>query len=148
MLQRTILTRVALISLKRGLLKMVRLSTKGTIVMYDEEALEHMVGATCHGVENLDNEELLFHTDRGTFRFYHQQDCCESVVLEDTGGDIDEFRGRINRAEVSTNSGNSAHGHETWTFYRMDSKYGFLCLRWRGESNGYYSEEITVELEQ
>jgi hypothetical protein len=32
----------------------------------------------------------------------------------------------------------------TWTFYKFRTTGGDLWVRWLGESNGYYSERVTV----
>ena len=32
----------------------------------------------------------------------------------------------------------------TWTFYKIETNKGGLWVRWLGESNEYYSEEVNV----
>lgn len=85
-----------------------------------------------------------------SFRLEHQQDCCESVWLEDVTGDLADLVGSpIIMAEESTES-DAGDGceHTTWTYYKLGTAKGYVTLRWCGTSNGYYSEAVDLfELE-
>ena len=79
---------------------------------------------------------------------FHEQDCCESVQVEDVAGDMQDLVGSpIVQAEESSNSDNPPLRCEsfTWTFYRLATAKGQVVLRWLGESNGYYSESVSFE---
>lgn len=89
-------------------------------------------------------------TDGNIFRFYHVQDCCESVYLADISGDPDDLlEAEILDAEESVDSGSSAEYESyTWTFYRIQTTKGHLTIRFNGTSNGYYSESVNYSLEE
>lgn len=85
--------------------------------------------------------------DGRKFRFYHSQDCCESVAIEEVHGELsDLINSPILQAEESTNSeGNKPNEYSDswlWTFYRFTTIKGSVTIRWLGESNGYYSESV------
>ena len=104
-------------------------------------------GKTLSSVEG-DNYELVFKTTDGeTYRMYHEQDCCESVVLEDVAGDLQDLVGSeiLIAEEVEGESPADFEAYEsyTWTFYKFATRKGYVDLRWLGESNGYYSESVS-----
>ena len=95
-------------------------------------------------------DTITFYCESGwEFHMYHDQDCCESVRIEDIDNNIDKLVGAtILQAEESTSD---SYGDEgclescTWTFYKItDSNANYYTIRWLGESNGYYSEEVSV----
>ena len=116
-----------------------------------------LIGKTLTSVDIAeDKESVTLHTaDGGMFRMFHDQDCCESVELEDVVGDWADIIGLpLAVAEVSTNESEdpedckknrSSFGDDsfTWTFYRLATEKGWVTLRWYGTSNGYYSEGVT-----
>lgn len=95
------------------------------------------------GVDKVNDEIHFFTVDGRHFIMYHEQDCCESVGIEDIYGEWKDLIGTpILTAEERSNFGESEWGSETWTFYTLRTVNGTVDLRWYGESNGYYSERV------
>ena len=90
--------------------------------------------------------EITFHCESGnSFTMYHNQECCESVSVEDVCGDAsDVIGGMVVSAEERTYSGEIEYGSQTFTFYDIQTTKGSVNIRWNGESNGYYSESVDV----
>jgi len=119
--------------------------------LWDKQVeLSELVGKTIKSVTGLEkgSEEVRIFTECNCeFLFYHSQDCCETVDLNDFETDTDDFSGAlIVKAEESTNSEDET-GIEypdsfTWTFYKIETTKGEIWMRWLGESNGYYSESV------
>lgn len=108
-----------------------------------------LIGKTITSIIHADLEqedELIFCCDDGSsYKMYHEQDCCESVSLEDICGDFDDLIGApILIAEEITSSGEEPDWGDTytWTFYKIATVKGHVTLRWYGSSNGYYSESV------
>lgn len=115
-----------------------------------EPEMSDLVGKTFKTVI-AKTDELIFIGDCGTFSFYHEQDCCESVYIEDVVGDLSDLEGEpILMAEEVI--GETPEGWEkdkltesyTWTFYKFATKKGYVDVRWFGESNGCYSESAEL----
>lgn len=94
-------------------------------------------------------EEIRFYATSGDkFAFYHSQDCCEYVRVEEIVGDVNDLIGHpILVAEQVSSEGAAAPEDKrdechTWTFYRFATVKGTVVIRWLGESNGYYSESV------
>ena len=133
------------------------------MTFYDREDkvvtdIDSMVGKTMNSVvanreiieADESADELIFVADDGTrFTFYHSQNCCENVYIEDICGNLQDLVGSpLIQAEVtSTDSeGNSRDLFHTWTFYKFATNKGSVTVRWYGESNGYYSEEVDLKI--
>ncbi len=114
-----------------------------------EVNISDMQGKIIVKIENIDNEQLIFHTNEGVkYKMYHEQNCCEIVTIEDIAGDIEDLLNTsITMAIEATNSEDNM-GKEldsfTWTFYNLATVKGYVNIRWLGESNGYYSERVTI----
>ncbi len=106
--------------------------------------VEVLLGKTLSEIKNNDNHELLIYTTDGEkYKMYHNQDCCESVRIEEVIGDLgDLINSPITMAEEVTNQGETDWGSQTWTFYKFATNKGYVTIRWLGESNGYYSESV------
>lgn len=80
------------------------------------------------------------------YGFYHQQDCCESVYLEDVVGDLDDLIGNpiLVAEEISDETMDTIDDLEVvhYTFYKLATIKGHVDLRFCGSSNGYYSVSV------
>jgi hypothetical protein len=115
------------------------------------KSFEDLQGRTLSKVLKLDDYELRFHlTEDHYVRMYHIRDCCESVYIEDIVGDLDDLVGTplLLVEEVSNYEGERKEysESETWTYYRFRTIKGSVDIRWYGESNGYYSESVDIEI--
>ncbi len=102
-------------------------------------------------IDRDDSDTIHFYTLSGKeFIMYHDQDCCESVVIEDINGNIDHLIGspilRADEKTSNTPSGSEGYTPEscTYTFYTLATLKGYVDIRWFGESNGYYSEDVSI----
>lgn len=108
-----------------------------------------MVGMTFDDVATTSDTMTFSIGGRARFEFYHSQDCCESVNIEDICGDLMDLVGSplLVAAEVSGEApalGDGYHDSYTWTFYKFSTVKGHVTVRWLGESNGYYSENVQL----
>ena len=92
-----------------------------------------------------DDEMIVFETECGrTFKMFHEQECCESVYIEDVVGDLNDIVGNpILVAEcVEGRVAWDADGNKMYTFYKIDTVKGGVTIRWNGSSNGCYSISV------
>jgi len=123
-----------------------------TFSIHDEELdVKVLIGQVLERVENNNGESILFTAVGGVrYALYHDQDCCETVTVQDVDGNLNNLIGTpILRADVET-SDQDPVGHKreyppesmTWTYFRFETAKGKVVIRWLGESNGYYSESV------
>ncbi len=106
-----------------------------------------LVGKTLARVDPVDDVELRFIlVDGSEYRMFHDQDCCETVRLEEIVGELADLVGSpiLVAEERTSKDGPLCESEEsfTWTFYELATNKGSVTLRWYGSSNGYYSESV------
>lgn len=112
-----------------------------------------LLGKTLIEVSVNDNkDEICFKTNCGrNYLMNHSQDCCESVSIESIVGELVDLIGwpillALESASIVTPEGvTQAYlpENQTWTFYKLATIKGYVDIRWFGESNGWYSEEVS-----
>ena len=110
-------------------------------------------GKTLSKVKRYD-DEIHFTTIEGKeYKMFHDQDCCETVYIEDICGELEWLiESPILIADERSNSEDDpkeSYGYHdesfTWTFYELATLKGSVTIRWYGSSNGYYSERVDFE---
>lgn len=116
-----------------------------------------LVGEVLTHIDTDGKEVIMLTTESGrVFRIYHEQDCCESVSIEDTQGNWHDLVGKVileasqqeeeDPRDPPTNYTPAGYIPEsstrtTFTFRTNDAT---VISRWFGESNGYYSESVDL----
>ena len=111
------------------------------------DTLSDLKGTTLVQIHvNREQDEIIFVSDDGQrWKMFHQQDCCESVTLEEIIGDLDDLlNSPILVAEERTREDPESESG-TWTFYELRTIKGSVTLRWIGYSNGFYSERVDFD---
>jgi len=127
-----------------------------------QKGMAQMLGKTFVQVSgSVGGYEMTFETANGErFMFSHQQDCCESVDINDIVGDLqdlvgepllvaEEVRGATLEPDLDEEHYKCIFYKEsyTYTFYKFATRKGYVDVRWLGESNGYYSESVDLFVE-
>lgn len=110
-----------------------------------------LLGKTLTTIE-MKRDEIRF-TDEAGIRYVmaHNQDCCESVEIEDVEGDFGTLLGspilvaeKVESREEHPELKQPEFKDDsfTWTFFKLATVQGHVDIRWFGTSNGYYSENV------
>lgn len=120
--------------------------------------IKKLIGKTFDEVTQTGRTSIEFRNNGSTeVVMYHEQECCECVLIEDVTGDLEDLVGtpivvaeeRLSCTRVAkcikcrANYGCEGRRY-TWTFYELRTIKGSVTIRWLGESNGYYGEEVQV----
>lgn len=117
------------------------------------ESFPQMVGQTLVRIEGKVGDDVLrFVAADGTkFVFWYEHDCCAQCRVMDIIGEQDDLCGSpiLFAEEVSSEGAPPPEYPDswTWTFYRFGTAKGTVTIRWLGESNGYYSEQVSFRVE-
>lgn len=111
-----------------------------------------LVGKTLSAVDHNGDELVFRSTNGGVWVMAHNQDCCESVYIESISGDLGDLVGAPiitsyeshDTPDEPLHASDAEYGSYTWTFYRISTVKGTVCIRWYGSSNGYYSESVDL----
>jgi hypothetical protein len=118
-----------------------------------QKGMAQMLGKTFVQVSgSVDGDEMLFETATGErFMFAHQQDCCETVRINDIVGDLQDLVGEpllvAEEVKGATEPDEEHYESYSYTFYKFATRKGYVDVRWLGESNGYYSESVDLFVE-
>lgn len=115
--------------------------------MADYKEVSELLGKTLVSIKNIDNVMLVMETTDGKkYKLFHKQDCCESVIIDDICGDLEDLVGSPILLAEEVNSDDPYMEHKpdsyTWTFYKFATIKGYVNIRWYGVSNGCYSEGV------
>jgi hypothetical protein len=111
------------------------------------EEFDDLRGVILTKIEANTDEIRFYLTDTIYARLYHEQDCCESVTVEDIVGDLDDLiEVPLLMVEETSENDDKNYQSGTWTYYRIRTIKGSVDIRWLGESNGYYSESVDFEI--
>lgn len=97
------------------------------------------------------SREVSIRTNDGTYRLYHEQECCEYVCVVKVIGKVNELVGEVLFAEEDSGANDpgwyneSFNDSHTWTKYVLKTANASLEFWFLGESNGYYNEDVIIK---
>lgn len=102
----------------------------------------------CDRVAHQSFEEgaIIFKNENETVFFTHDQECCENVQFESTDIPLEELQGhKILSVKCRTTIRETDDGDNRDTWYIFDVEgVGTATMRWSGSSNGWYSTNVDV----
>lgn len=90
-------------------------------------------------------DAIIIETSEGrTFHFDHQQDCCESVYIENVIGDLSSLSGAVvQHVRMDYVDLPDTYGVSTRTTLVLATDKGTVVGIWHGSSNGYYGTGVS-----
>jgi len=103
------------------------------------------------GSNSDDSDTIITTSDGSIYTLTHIQDCCEHVRVYGSVGNIDDVLNEEVIAAEDTNPMDNPNAPDykyyesaTWSQFRIVTNKGTFEIWWLGESNGYYSETVSV----
>lgn len=110
-----------------------------------EIPFDTLKGRTFSEVFRVEETIVLRELNGAEYRLMHEQNCCEWVTLESIVGDLNYLTfSPILLAESSDGyiqAEDSING-VAWTFYKLATINGYVDIRWIGDTDNRYSEEV------
>lgn len=116
--------------------------------MNEYKTIEELKSKTLTTVEVGVDEVVFACTDGARYLMYHEQQCCESVVIDSIDGDPQNLVGHdiVVAQETFPEVSQETLSHErscTLTDFTLTTTNGAcVVFHWNGSSNGYYSESV------
>lgn len=118
----------------------------------DRIEIKSLVGETLIHIDTDEYfDEIMLTTASGrVIRIYHDQNCCESVRIEDTQGNWHDLLGKV---IVEATHDEDSQGNpppkfsDSWTRTTLTFRVNDATVisKWIGESSGCYSESVNLE---
>jgi len=103
------------------------------------------------GSNSDDSDTIITTSDGSIYTLTHIQDCCEHVRVYGSVGNIDDVLNEevIDAEDTNPMDNPNAPDYKyyesaTWSQFRIVTNKGTFEIWWLGESNGYYSETVSV----
>lgn len=111
----------------------------------DYVTVQDLIGETIGVIREREDEVVILCHSGRVFTFDHQQDCCESVTVTEVRG-IDLVGGATITDAKEEIISPERRGYESATdsTFTLITEKGDLVIKFHGESNGYYSETVTI----